>query len=66
MTYINRQSDNFQALVSFTLYLCWKLPCFEQMVDDSIFDWHAGANLQQKPDRPEFQDESKDHRRNFM
>jgi hypothetical protein len=36
------------------------------MVDDSIPDKHAGANLQQEPYRPEFQDESKDHRRHFV
>ena len=29
------------------------------MVDDSVFDKHAGANLQQKPYRPEFQGEPK-------
>jgi hypothetical protein len=36
------------------------------MVDDSIFDWHVGANLQQKPDRPELQDESKGYRRHIV
>ncbi len=36
------------------------------MVDDSVFDRHAGANLQQKPYRPEFQDEPKGHRSHLM
>jgi hypothetical protein len=36
------------------------------MVDDSIFDRLAGANLQQKPYRSEFQDESKENSRHFM
>jgi hypothetical protein len=36
------------------------------MVDDRVFDRHAGANLQQEPYRPEFQGKPKDYCGQFV